>query len=159
VDIFKAPIQKPPVATWATAQKANNATEIRPVALLDQLPLAWSGSRKYNRVGEIGKGAFATVYKVTSKFNGLPYAAKELDKSKFMRNGVIDQKVENEMNIMARIKHVSQNSISRSLNRDQSLTNSVAKYCGICRALGLGRTPHDHNHGIYPRRRPGKAHQ
>jgi serine/threonine protein kinase len=107
VDIFKAPIQKPPVATWAVAQRAKKPAETRPAPLLDQLPMAWSGSRKYNRVGEIGKGAFATVYKVTSKFNGLPYAAKELDKSKFMRNGVIDQKVENEMNIMARIKHVS----------------------------------------------------
>jgi len=58
-------------------------------------------------VGEIGRGAFATVYKVTSKFDGLPYAAKELDKTKFMRNGILDQKVENEMKIMQRVKHVS----------------------------------------------------
>ncbi|KAK0656096.1 hypothetical protein B0T16DRAFT_441131 [Cercophora newfieldiana] len=105
VDIFKSPVRKPPVTTWAVAQRAKKPTETKIAPLLDQLPIAWSGSRKYNRVGEIGKGAFATVYKVTSKFNGLPYAAKELDKSKFMRNGVLDQKVENEMNIMARIKH------------------------------------------------------
>lgn len=57
-------------------------------------------------MGEIGKGAFATVYKVTDKYNGIPYAAKELDKRKFMKNGVLDQKVENEMNIMQRIQHV-----------------------------------------------------
>lgn len=67
----------------------------------------WDGSEKYNRVCRIGKGAFATVYKVTSKFDGKPYAAKELDKRKFMKNGVLDQKVENEMKIMQRAKHVS----------------------------------------------------
>ncbi|PSR75728.1 hypothetical protein BD289DRAFT_447468 [Coniella lustricola] len=65
----------------------------------------WDGSDKYNRVCRIGKGAFAVVYKVTAKFNGKPYAAKELDKRKFMKNGVLDQKVENEMKIMQRAKH------------------------------------------------------
>jgi hypothetical protein len=73
----------------------------------ERLQKAWAGSDKYHRVGEIGKGAFATVYKVTDKFNGIPYAAKELDKRKFMKNGVLDQKVENEMNIMQKIEHVS----------------------------------------------------
>jgi len=67
----------------------------------------WDDPNDYNLVGEIGKGAFATVYKVTSKFNGLPYAAKELEKRRFMKNGVIDQKVENEMRIMKSIEHVS----------------------------------------------------
>ncbi len=43
---------------------------------------------------------------MTLKLTGHPYAAKELDKRKFMKNGVLDQKVENEMNIMQRIKHV-----------------------------------------------------
>lgn len=60
----------------------------------------------------IGKGAFATVYKVTSKFTGNPYAAKELDKRKFMKNGVLDQKVENEMKIMQKVSHVSGNSLA-----------------------------------------------
>jgi hypothetical protein len=40
------------------------------------------------------------------KLTGHPYAAKELDKRKFMKNGVLDQKVENEMRIMQKIKHV-----------------------------------------------------
>lgn len=44
---------------------------------------------------------------MTAKFDGKPYAAKELDKRKFMKNGVLDQKVENEMRIMQRVKHVS----------------------------------------------------
>ncbi|ROW10862.1 hypothetical protein VPNG_05330 [Cytospora leucostoma] len=68
-------------------------------------PVEWHGSSKYNRVGRIGKGAFATVYKVTDKYNGRPFAAKELDKRKFIKNGVLDQKVENEMMIMRRVKH------------------------------------------------------
>jgi serine/threonine protein kinase len=72
----------------------------------DVLPKPWTGSNKYNRVCEIGRGAFATVHKVTMKLTGQPYAAKELDKRKFMKNGVLDQKVENEMRIMQRIKHV-----------------------------------------------------
>lgn len=70
------------------------------------VPREWRGGEKYNRVGAIGKGAFATVYKVTSKYDGLPYAAKELDKRKFIKNGVLDQKVENEMRIMQRVQHV-----------------------------------------------------
>ncbi|KAI2464361.1 hypothetical protein F4781DRAFT_413327 [Annulohypoxylon bovei var. microspora] len=71
----------------------------------ERLPREWRGSEKYARVGVIGKGAFATVHKVTSKYDGSPYAAKELDKRKFMKNGVLDQKVENEMRIMQRIQH------------------------------------------------------
>lgn len=76
--------------------------------LPEGLQRTWNGSNKYNRVCEIGRGAFATVYKVTMKLTGQPFAAKELDKRKFMKNGVLDQKVENEMKIMQRIKHVCQ---------------------------------------------------
>jgi serine/threonine protein kinase len=66
----------------------------------------WRGGSKYNKVAVIGKGAFATVYKMTAKFDGVPYAAKELEKRRFMKNGVLNQKVDNEMKIMQRIKHV-----------------------------------------------------
>ncbi|KAI0489605.1 Pkinase-domain-containing protein [Xylaria cf. heliscus] len=72
---------------------------------LNRLPREWRGGEKYARVGVIGKGAFATVYQVTSKYDGSPYAAKELDKQKFMKNGVLDQKVENEMKIMQKVQH------------------------------------------------------
>jgi hypothetical protein len=75
--------------------------------VLERMPREWNGSEKYNRVGTIGKGAFAVVYKVTSKYDGNPYAAKELDKRRFMKNGLLDEKVENEMNIMQRVEHVS----------------------------------------------------
>ncbi|KAI1467399.1 uncharacterized protein F4812DRAFT_395340 [Daldinia caldariorum] len=70
-----------------------------------RMPREWRGGEKYARVGIIGKGAFATVHKVTSKYDGSPYAAKELDKRKFMKNGVLDQKVENEMKIMQKVHH------------------------------------------------------
>lgn len=73
----------------------------------DRIASDWTDSERYHRVCKIGQGAFATVYKVTHKYSGVPYAAKELDKRKFMKNGVLDQKVENELNIMQRIKHVS----------------------------------------------------
>lgn len=67
----------------------------------------WKGGHKYNKVGVIGKGAFAVVYKLTDKYNGVPFAAKELEKRRFMKNGVLDQKVDTEMTIMSQIKHVS----------------------------------------------------
>lgn len=67
----------------------------------------WTGSGKYNKVRAVGKGAFAVVYKVTAKYDGRPYAAKELEKRHFIKNGVLDQKVENEMRIMQRLNHVS----------------------------------------------------
>lgn len=67
----------------------------------------WKGSDKYNFIGKIGQGAFATVFAIADKMNGRPYAAKELEKRRFMKNGVLDQKVENEMKIMQRVSHVS----------------------------------------------------
>lgn len=71
-----------------------------------QMRREWNGSGKYNRIGSIGKGAFAIVYKVTSKYDGNPYAAKELEKRRFIKNGILDQKVDNEMKIMQRVQHV-----------------------------------------------------
>lgn len=98
VNLFPPPQrgQKPIDDTWDITQEAQ-----------ERLPREWRGGEKYARVGVIGKGAFATVHKVTSKYDGSPYAAKELDKRKFMKNGVLDQKVENEMRIMQRVHHVS----------------------------------------------------
>ncbi len=108
VDIFKpsAPRQNGAAALHAQPQNGREGQGSR--SRSDGLPRPWTGSDKYNRVREIGRGAFATVHKVTQKLSGHPYAAKELDKRKFMKNGVLDQKVENEMNIMQRIKHVRQ---------------------------------------------------
>ncbi|KAJ9252151.1 hypothetical protein DTO207G8_4984 [Paecilomyces variotii] len=65
----------------------------------------WTGGSLYNVTGQIGKGAFATVYKLATKQHGIVYAAKELDKRRFMKNGVLDQKVDNEMKIMKDLRH------------------------------------------------------
>ncbi|KAJ5091123.1 hypothetical protein NUU61_005993 [Penicillium alfredii] len=65
----------------------------------------WTGGSVYNVTGQIGKGAFATVYKLATKQHGSIYAAKELDKRRFMKNGILDQKVDNEMKIMRDLKH------------------------------------------------------
>ena len=54
----------------------------------------------------IGKGAFATVYFVDSKLKGTLYAAKELEKRHFMKNGILNRKFYMEMKIMRKIQHV-----------------------------------------------------
>lgn len=112
---------------------------------LGGLPREWKGSGKYNRGDRIGKGAFATVYKVTSKFDGRPFAAKELDKRKFMKNGILDQKVENEMKIMQRAKHVSELILSFNM---RSILIRIAEHRRIHRAFRLGQPTHDHHHGV-----------
>ncbi|KAL1604120.1 Protein kinase protein rad53 [Paraconiothyrium brasiliense] len=56
-------------------------------------------------MGELGKGAFATVYKIATKMNGTVLAAKELEKRRFMKDGRLDKKVENELSIMRNLKH------------------------------------------------------
>ncbi|KAF4983480.1 hypothetical protein FZEAL_1103 [Fusarium zealandicum] len=102
VDLFKAPVQarfKREETGEITQPRASSPQKRR------EANREWTGSGKYNRTGSIGKGAFAIVHKVTSKYDGLPYAAKELEKRRFIKNGVLDQKVENEMKIMQRVQH------------------------------------------------------
>ncbi|OCK85138.1 Pkinase-domain-containing protein [Lepidopterella palustris CBS 459.81] len=65
----------------------------------------WNGGSKYNVVCALGKGAFATVYQLATKMDGQPVAAKELEKRRFMKNGQLDQKLENEMQIMQGLRH------------------------------------------------------
>ncbi|PGH16147.1 CAMK protein kinase [Helicocarpus griseus UAMH5409] len=65
----------------------------------------WNGGSKYNVTGQIGKGAFATVYKLATKNDGVLYACKELDKRRLMKNNVSDHKVNNEMMIMSGLRH------------------------------------------------------
>ncbi|KAL2841910.1 kinase-like domain-containing protein [Aspergillus pseudoustus] len=65
----------------------------------------WSGGPTYNVTGQIGKGAFAVVYKLATKQHGQVFACKELDKRRFMKNGILDQKVNNEIMIMKDLKH------------------------------------------------------
>ena len=65
----------------------------------------WHGGTQYNVVGLCGKGAFATVYRLATTLEGLPYAAKELDKRRFIKNGVLDLKFDNEIKIMKGLRH------------------------------------------------------
>nr|POF12798.1 serine/threonine-protein kinase rad53 [Quercus suber] len=71
----------------------------------NQYGMHWGGGEKYNVVGMIGKGAFATVYQLATKSEGALYAAKELEKRKFVKNGILDRKLDNEMQIMKAISH------------------------------------------------------
>jgi len=69
------------------------------------------------------------VYMITSKYDGTTFAAKELEKRRFVKNGILDQKVDQEMRIMSSIRHVS---LAQDLEIHIDDTNAqVAKYCSI----------------------------
>lgn len=89
----------------------------------------WNGGSTYNVAGQIGKGAFATVYKLATKRDGMVFAAKELDKRRFMKNGILDMKIDNEMRIMKGLRHVSLQTVrhSNSVLTDLSQTSSNMK--------------------------------
>ncbi|EEP76508.1 predicted protein [Uncinocarpus reesii 1704] len=67
--------------------------------------MRWNGGPKYNVAGQIGKGAFATVYKLATKNDGALFACKELDKRRLMKNNILDHKVDSEMRIMKGLEH------------------------------------------------------
>ncbi|EOA88799.1 Protein kinase protein rad53 [Exserohilum turcicum] len=67
--------------------------------------MKWDGGAHYNIIGQIGKGAFATVYQLATKMTGKLLAAKELQKRRFMKNGMLDKKIDNEMKIMQDLRH------------------------------------------------------
>ncbi|KAJ4406663.1 Protein kinase protein rad53 [Didymella pomorum] len=67
--------------------------------------MKWDGGSNYNIVGIIGKGAFATVHQLATKMEGKLLAAKELEKRRFMKNGQLDKKIDNEMRIMQGLRH------------------------------------------------------
>lgn len=67
--------------------------------------MKWDGGDRYNIVGMLGKGAFATVHQLATKMDGRLLAAKELEKRRFMKNGMLDKKIDNEMQIMQSLRH------------------------------------------------------
>ncbi|KAJ4287345.1 Protein kinase protein rad53 [Kalmusia sp. IMI 367209] len=67
--------------------------------------MKWNGGIDYTIMGELGKGAFATVYKIATKMNGVVFAAKELEKRRFMKDGHLDKKLDNELAIMRNLQH------------------------------------------------------
>ncbi|PLB33253.1 serine/threonine-protein kinase [Aspergillus candidus] len=88
-----------------TVQPRSRQASVQPVLQWNSYGMHWTGGSMYNVTGQVGKGAFATVYKLATKQHGMVYAAKELDKRKFMKNGILDQKVDNEMKIMRDLRH------------------------------------------------------
>ncbi|KAH7064530.1 hypothetical protein B0J12DRAFT_1080 [Macrophomina phaseolina] len=87
-------------------QNGSAATTTRPaVSSVSTFGMHWNGGREYNVVSLLGKGAFATVYKIATVMDGNLLAAKELEKKRFMKNGNVDQKLDNEMKIMQDLSH------------------------------------------------------
>jgi serine/threonine protein kinase len=74
--------------------------------------LHWNGGDKYNVIGYIGKGAFAMVYKLSSKRDGEVYAVKEIDKAQFAKNGASAQKARKELDVIKNLRHVGKGSLT-----------------------------------------------
>ncbi|OSS49579.1 hypothetical protein B5807_06056 [Epicoccum nigrum] len=67
--------------------------------------MKWDGGTKYNIVGVVGKGAFATVHQLATKMEGKLLAAKELEKKRLAKSGNLDKKLNNELGIMQSLHH------------------------------------------------------
>jgi serine/threonine protein kinase len=67
--------------------------------------MKWDGRPKYTVTAFLGKGAFANVYQLTTRAEGTHFAVKELEKRRYVKEGVLDRKLSNEMDIMKSIKH------------------------------------------------------
>jgi serine/threonine protein kinase len=94
----------------------------------------WNGGELYNVIEHIGKGAFADVYKFATKREGQLVAVKELEKRRFLKNGILDHKVTNELKIMQCLNHVRLVCISsfhmltmRTCSRTSSSTSIIEK--------------------------------
>ncbi|KAL9028930.1 MAG: hypothetical protein Q9180_007094, partial [Flavoplaca navasiana] len=84
--------------------------------------MQWNGGDTYHVTALLGKGAFASVYKLTRRADGELFAAKEIRKTVFAQRGVLDRRVEQELNIMKQLEHVSSYAIiplSTDANRSQ----------------------------------------
>ncbi len=88
----------------------------------------WSGGPKYNVVGVIGSGAFASVYKLSHKRDGALFAAKELDKSRLVKNGSLSSKVYNELNLIKGLRHVSAPRLPKEVARLRPCQPNIVKY-------------------------------
>jgi len=68
----------------------------------------WNGGETYTVIGHIGRGAFASVFRLQNKRHGEVFACKELQKSRFLKDGNFNQKGYLEVDIMKGLTHVSQ---------------------------------------------------
>ncbi|KAH0538869.1 hypothetical protein FGG08_004586 [Glutinoglossum americanum] len=64
----------------------------------------WNGGEKYNILCEIGKGSFATVYKIATKSSGDVFAAKQVSRNGLAK-GATPGRVENEIDIIKEMTH------------------------------------------------------
>lgn len=92
-------------AAYRRLAETGDLPMVRPPLVQNAWGMHWSGGDKYNVVGHLGKGAFATVYRLATKSEGQLFAAKELEKRRFMKNGVLDRKLGNELQIMKALNH------------------------------------------------------
>ena len=88
----------------------------------------WNGGPKYNVVGAIGQGAFANVYKLSSKRDGVVFAAKQLDKSRFAKEGMLSKKMYNELNLIKSLRHVSAPFLLKKVARLRCRQPNIVKY-------------------------------
>ena len=73
----------------------------------NQHGMEWNGGEDYPVVGFLGQGACASVGTLAPKREGRLLAGKQIEKRKFVKNGVVDRKIKNEMHIMKDLEHVS----------------------------------------------------
>lgn len=92
----------------------------------------WSGGAKYNVVGVIGSGAFANVYKLSAKRDGVVFAVKQLDKSRLARiggySGGLQDKIYNELNLIKGLRHVSASILQKEMARLIPRQPNIVKY-------------------------------
>ena len=67
--------------------------------------LGWNGGDKYNVVKPIGKGAFALVFQLSAKVDGEVYACKQIEKRRFIKDGILNNKAHNEIMVMKELEH------------------------------------------------------
>lgn len=92
-------------AAYRRLAETGDLPMVRPPLVQNAWGMHWGGGDKYNVVGHLGKGAFATVYRLATKSEGQLFAAKELEKRRFMKNGILDRKLGNELEIMKGLNH------------------------------------------------------
>ncbi|KAL8993566.1 MAG: hypothetical protein Q9169_006248 [Polycauliona sp. 2 TL-2023] len=67
--------------------------------------MQWNGGDTYHVTALLGKGAFASVYKLVRRVDGEVFAAKEIRTTVFAQRGVVDRRVDQELNIMKQLQH------------------------------------------------------
>lgn len=88
----------------------------------------WNGGAKYNVVGFIGSGAFANVYKLSSKRDGVVFAVKQLDKKRLAKEGSLSSKIYNELNVIKGLRHVSALVLSQEVAKLIRCQPNIVKY-------------------------------